>query len=220
LNLIENPGPHPTVALHQKTFEYRGGSWFSLGAWRGRIFFFRDRAKRALSSRKPRPLNVKRIKAVFLICAFVLTSFFIRYWIVSLMDLRKLSNIEMGVNRQDGFSSLPQIPEAPEALLLKQPLSWYLEKSRQKNIFKMGPPAPRLEAPSIEAPSFSIGEAIKHLKLVGISWSGDPYAMIEDTTASRTFFVKTGETVGAIKVKAIFKDKVILSHEGQEIELR
>ncbi len=223
MNLIENPGPHPTAALNQKTLEYSGGSWFSQGAWRGRIAFFKDRAQRSMSARKARALNFKRIKTVFLICVFVLAGFFIQYFITSLMDLRKLSNIEIGVNRQDGLSSLPKIPETSETsetLLLGQPFSHYLEKSRQKNIFKMGPSEPLVKAQSIETPSFSIPEATKHLKLVGISWSSAPYAMIEDTTASRTFFVKTGEIIGEIRVQAIFKDKVILSHAGQEIELR
>ena len=45
-------------------------------------------------------------------------------------------------------------------------------------------------------------------------------AMIEDTQALRTFFVKRGQMLGQVKVEAIFKDKIILSCDGEEAELR
>jgi type II secretory pathway component PulC len=56
---------------------------------------------------------------------------------------------------------------------------------------------------------------------VGIAWSNDPDAMIEDTKTHRTFFLKKGQTIDEeIKVQAIFKDRVVLSYKGEEIELR
>jgi type II secretory pathway component PulC len=64
-------------------------------------------------------------------------------------------------------------------------------------------------------------EATKHLRLVGISWSDDPDIMIEDTKTQRTLFLKKGKLIdNEIKVQAVFKDKVILSYNGEEIELR
>ena len=64
-------------------------------------------------------------------------------------------------------------------------------------------------------------EAVKSLALVGISWSKDPDAIIEDKAHQRTFFVKRGQMVGDnIKVEAVFKDHVVLSLDGQEFELR
>ena len=44
--------------------------------------------------------------------------------------------------------------------------------------------------------------------------------MIEDKQSVKTFFVKRGQMIGPVKVEAIFKDKVVLSYEGEEIELR
>ena len=44
--------------------------------------------------------------------------------------------------------------------------------------------------------------------------------MVEDTKSYKTFFVKRGDLIGEVKVEAIFKDKIILSYEGDEVELR
>ena len=64
-------------------------------------------------------------------------------------------------------------------------------------------------------------EATKNLALVGISWSNDPDVMIEDTKDNRTFFLKKGQLIdNQIKVEAIFKDHVVLSYGGEEVELR
>ena len=45
--------------------------------------------------------------------------------------------------------------------------------------------------------------------------------IIEDKAIQKTYFVKRGQTVGNnVKVEAVFKDKVVLSFDGQEFELR
>jgi len=44
--------------------------------------------------------------------------------------------------------------------------------------------------------------------------------IIEDTQAKRAYFLKRGQMINDFEVKAIFKDKVILSYQGEEIELR
>ena len=95
--------------------------------------------------------------------------------------------------------------------------SYYLEKIRARDIFKIGS---KKKEEEIKVPSSKIIDATQNLKLVGISWSGDPDAMIEDTKALRTFFVKRGQMIGEVKVQAIFKDRVVLSYEGEELELR
>jgi type II secretory pathway component PulC len=74
---------------------------------------------------------------------------------------------------------------------------------------------------TVKGPSSRIIEATQNLKLVGISWSNDPDVMIEDTQNHRTLFLKKGRLINnEIKVEAIFKDKVVLSYQGEEIELR
>jgi type II secretory pathway component PulC len=64
-------------------------------------------------------------------------------------------------------------------------------------------------------------EAIQNLALVGISWSSNPDAIVEDKSQQRTYFVKRGQMVGEnVKVEAIFKDHVVVSFEDKEYELR
>jgi hypothetical protein len=97
--------------------------------------------------------------------------------------------------------------------------SYYLEKARGRDLFTM---AVKKSAKMLGmGPSQRAVEATAHLRLVGISWSNDPDAMIEDTKAQRTLFLKSGQTIdGDIKVESISKDKVMISYGGEEIELR
>jgi hypothetical protein len=65
-------------------------------------------------------------------------------------------------------------------------------------------------------------EAKKRLKLVGIIWSTNPQAMIEDERDKRTYLVSAGESIaGGILIKEISRDKaVVVSEEGEMWELR
>ena len=70
-------------------------------------------------------------------------------------------------------------------------IEYYLDKVRSRDIFKMGSTA-RLEVADT-GPSSKAVEAIQNLRLVGISWSDDPDAMVEDIKTVKTFFVKKGQ---------------------------
>jgi hypothetical protein len=134
---------------------------------------------------------------------------------LSIVNLHKAPNAKFTIQA----ASLKAASFKESSLL--RAASYYLEKVRQRDIFKIGAagrPAAD-ERASREALS-KIVELSQKLKLVGISWSDDPDAMIEDTKALRTFFIKRGQMIGDLKVQAIFKDKVILSYGTEEVELR
>lgn len=104
---------------------------------------------------------------------------------------------------------------------------FYLQQISARDIFQDESKAVKRKQKQEEGkkPSVIIEEQQKNLAedfaLVGISWSSNPDAIIEDKVSRRTHFVKKGSTIGAgIKVEAIFKDKVVLSFEGEEFELR
>jgi type II secretory pathway component PulC len=105
-----------------------------------------------------------------------------------------------------------------EGSILKKSGSYYVEKVAQRDIFNIE--QKRTASASTRKSTGEIQEAVKNLKLVGISWSENPDAMIEDSRAMRTFFVKRGQMLGEFKVKAIYKDKVILEYNNEEIELK
>ncbi len=85
---------------------------------------------------------------------------------------------------------------------------------RQRNMFSFLPP--KAEAAVItEVPT-----VITNFKLVGILWSDNPQAMIEDKKDQKTYFLKSGEKIKEIMIKEIFRNKVVLSNGEREWELR
>jgi type II secretory pathway component PulC len=134
----------------------------------------------------------------------------------SLVNLKRIPALE--IKSPEGIKPL----SFRENSVLKKVVSYYLEKVRERDIFKIGGKrtAASIESKEVKTPTSRIIEATENLKLVGISWSSDPDAMIEDAKAVRTFFVKVGQMIGEVKVQAIFKDRVILRYSGEEIDLR
>jgi hypothetical protein len=212
LKLIEDP-KSKTTAVSAQVIKHQGLSLFSFSAWLGRISFLKDWFKRRLKRPKHHEFNLKTISKVLGICIFVLAFYFISNLFTSLISLKKMPNLLLEVKKDDLKPLSLQ-----EASVSKKAVSYFLEKVRARDIFKMH--VDKVPKTVIKGPSSGIIEATQHLKLVGISWSNDPDAMIEDTKALRTFFVKRGELIGEIKVQAIFRDKIILSYGGEEIELR
>ncbi len=106
----------------------------------------------------------------------------------------------------------------------------YLNEVAKRNIFAPMP-APALKPQKLKLQSTSpvkppspnpvqiLQEKVKALKLVGISWGKDPVAMIEDKTSQQTSFLKVGDSINGVKVKAILRDRAILSHGDAEYDL-
>lgn len=217
LNLIENPRPKDTAALQAQTARHKGLSLLSARAWSGRLSFSKDWLKKFLSASGKRQLDVKAINNLLGLGAAILSVCAAGNFTASIFRLRKMPY------EKSEFKGIGAADTFLEGSLLKNSVSYYLEQIRQRDIFRMGPKKAEGETPEPsepEGPSGEIIEATAHLKLVGISWSNDPDAMIEDTKALKTFFVKRGQMIGDVRVQAIFKDKVVLHYRGQEVELR
>jgi len=110
------------------------------------------------------------------------------------------------------------------------PLPDYLNEVAKRNIFAPMPvPALKPQKPELKLttpvkpppsnPLQILQEKVKTLKLVGISWGKDPVAMIEDKTSQQTSFLKVGDSINGVKVKAILSDRAILSHGDAEYDL-
>lgn len=94
-------------------------------------------------------------------------------------------------------------------------LSFYEEAAAKRDLFS--PPARGSEAQLPGAqPKFT--ELTKNLVLVGIYWGTHPEAMIEDTAAKKTYFLKRGDPINGLRIKNILKDRVILEYQGEETE--
>lgn len=213
LKLIEEPNLKGEIET--RAIKHQGLSLFSLGAWSGRISFFSDWLGGLFKASGYGAFNFKIANNILALCVCVLGAYFIQVIYAGTARLNKGTEFEAREIQAQAESA------STEDVIAGKDAAYFLEKIRAKDIFRMGGQKALASqaAPQAETPS-KLSEAAGHLKLVGISWSNDPDAMIEDTTALRTFFIKRGQTIGEFKVQAIFKDKVILSYGGEEIELR
>ena len=218
LRLIEaNKGKNP-AAVQAHALRRRGMGLVALGAWLGRFSFFKDWFHRRIGSLRGQPLDIKSVNRILLSCAAVFTLYFLASTTTALIQLSAPPDLEAPASENGPSINLM------ERVFLKKAVSYYLEKIGTRDIFQMGIVQKVTGAggagTQMKVISSSILDATEHLKLVGISWSNDPDAIIEDTKDTKTFFVKTGQKIGEVKVQAIFKDKVILSYQGEETELK
>ena len=216
LKLIEDPkskgaGAYTKAARRQST------GLFSPGAWMGRASFFKKGFMKRLKTGGLPLFNIKSVNRILVFCNFALIGYFAFGLSDSISGLKEPVNITLGGKQI-------QKSEAAKVESFLKPESFYLEKIGARNIFKMGKieKEDMIEAAVVDVtPSASAAvEATQHLRLVGISWSNNPDAMVEDTRALRTFFVKKGQMVGEVKVKDILRDRIVLVYEGDEVELR
>ena len=214
LRLIEDKNSNAPGIQRLEAIKHHSLSLFSFGAWLGRLSFLKEVFKKWFHGIRPHHLDIKLINKLLGLFIFVLAVYFISNLFSSLINLKKTPYLEFKPQEGTSFTGTQELS------FLKKAASYYFEKVRERDIFKMGAKKPTTAATSPKGPSSRIIEATQHLKLVGISWSNDPDAMIEDTKALRTFFVKRGQMMGEVKVQAIFKDKVVLGFGGEEIELR
>lgn len=214
LKLLENDGSKGASAKGQAV-KKRGLSLFSPGAWKGRLFFFKDGFKKGARGGGATQINIKSVNRMIVLSIIALIGYLGFTLYVSIDNLNKMPNLTPGAKDTLKTAGFPEISPL-------KAVSYYTEKVIERNIFRMGLSHMQVEEEevSLEPAAETIMELIQNLRLVGISWSESPDAMIEDTEAVRTFFIKRGQMIGKLKVQAIFQDKVILSYEGAEVELK
>ena len=199
-----------SLGVQLKTSRRHSMSWLNFGAWLGRISFLKVRFEKWSRGFSLEQLDVKVANSVLGFLVTLLCLYFFGNLVVSLINLSKTPRLESN-------TAVAKIETSfPEATGLKKAASYYLDKVRERDIFTMGLKKVVLNT----TPTSKSMELASTLKLVGISWSTDPDAMIEDTKGLKTFFVKRGEMVGEARVQAIFKDKVVLSLGNEEFELK
>lgn len=217
LNLIEKGSPKESI--NAQTAKRRGLSLFSPGAWKGRFSFFSFKARDWFNPGSFRRVDIRVVNSFLGFSSFILV-LWLAYTVYSSFSFMKSHSLGLGLNSAQKASSAK---EAVRTSILKT-ASYYLEKARSRNIFKMVErnDAQKPQEPQAKFRSDTLNDKIKDLKLVGISWSEDPDVMIEDTNRQSTYFLKKGQFIEnlGLKIEAVFKDKVILSVDGQEVELK
>ncbi len=214
LKLIEETNTKD-VRVQSRALKRRGLSLLSPGAWLGRFSFLKDRVSALGKGGRGLSLDILDIKVVnnfLMVGVFLLAVSLASTVTMSAVNAKNVRAVHLKLKEGAKVSVTPVASRLQE-------LSYYIDRMRERDIFKMGKKKEEAPAPS-GAPSSAFVSATEHLKLVGIAWSSDPDAMIEDTKFSKTYFVKRGQMIGEFKVEAIYRDKVVLSYEKEEVELR
>lgn len=212
LKLIEDSKTKSADIRIQKVKRH-GLGLLSPGAWIGRFSFFKARNTAWTGGGGVEHFDIRSINSILTVSVLALAFYFFTAIFMSLIDLKKKPGL--------GFEApaSTETTAAHKASLLKA-ASFYLEQVRERDIFKTVEAKPSEKETAAPVSSSGIAEAVQNLRLVGIAWSNDPDAMIEDISIPKTYFVKRGAKIGEIKIQAIFKNKVILNYGGQEIELK
>ncbi|KPK99245.1 MAG: hypothetical protein AMJ95_00435 [Omnitrophica WOR_2 bacterium SM23_72] len=212
LDLIEKPkGPK---SLDRATLKFQGLRLFSFQALKGRVTYLQHSFKTLFKDGKIYQINIRALNQILKLCVAFLAFYFVINLAIALLSVNKEVDLKADIEKS-------QKKEVVKASSLLKSLTFYLEKARERDVFHMGRGLPVEIAVAGRGPSARILEATKDFRLVGIAWSEDPDVMIEDTANQRTLFLKRGQTFGNdVKLKAVYKDKVVLGFGQEEIELR
>jgi len=203
LELIEKGGDIKTTNFKRKRkFFLSFGNFLRFEASFKRAIG-RSAAKLKANIREP---NLKVLNKIFLTICIVSIGYSIRNFISKRPDIDK-------VYEKAKSTKYKELEEKPA--IKPRPFSHYLKMVQRRNIFT----PVVLKDSGIPGGQKEIPKMAKDLKLVGISWDKKPIVMIEDKKAQKTYFLKKGDTIKEFKIDEILKDRVILSYEGQKVEL-
>ncbi len=224
LKLIENPGAAKSAGGGSgKKAETGKPSGFRLpdfGKWASSFAYLKAGAKRQAGAQTAEPfkLDLKFANRILIVLA-------ISFGIYLIFDITSLKSGHADFLNQVGTNDAVFPPAFDPAKAAPRDLEYYQEPLSQRNPFF--PPGSKTAAQSVPdtasaapaTPSAPIQEIMQSIKLVGISFGDEPLAMIEDVQTGRTYFLKRGQELKGIKVQSISKEKVVVTHDGQEAEL-
>lgn len=75
------------------------------------------------------------------------------------------------------------------------------------------------QAPAPPAPVNQMDEKLKNLKLIGVITSGEPEAIVKDTSLNQTYFLKKRQRLRDLEVIEVKVGSIVLKHGNDEKEL-
>lgn len=192
-----------------------GGFSFSKipGALAGRLSFWKRKAAAQRPRARKLSITITGVNKILMIAVVPLLAYVVFDAVASARNLQRPPDFVVPKD--------VKVPYKAESVAPLKESFYYLQKISSRDIFKEGKSVETVKQESAQNAVVETAEVIKNLALVGISWSKDPDAIIEDKSHQRTFFVKRGQMVGDnVKVEAIFKDHVVVVFEDHEYELK
>jgi len=127
------------------------------------------------------------------------------------------------VHKQVQFSLDSSMP--PKSLDVAEPkakdIAYYAQKISERNIFM---PYEKEVSDKANVPvKPTVAKKLSKYKLVGVAWLDLPETasvMIEDSTTGATLFLREGEKLDDVTIKAIYTDRAVLSYENEEITIK
>lgn len=150
--------------------------------------------------------NLKFINKGLVTLSILLTIYLVADFIRNIPNINRLYASDTSAPRK--------ILASAQGVTLK--LEEYIGEFAKRDMFHFIPV--KKEEKALEGKEL-LAEVSKNLKLVGIIWSKKPQVMIEVKKENKTLLLNEGDAIDNITVKQILRDKVILSLEGNEIEL-
>ena len=203
LKLIENPATVKPPRNSARKLH------FSFQAIKSRFKAIRN-IKIGISSQKiERLFNLRSINQLLILASSLFSVYLIFDFIKAKPDLDMLN-----------FGQRIKQAKSATALVSNNfTLNDYLSQIKTRDIFHFIP----LKKQEPDNAKETLASLMNNLRLVGIIWSSKPQVMIEDKQENKTWILNQDDEIlkvnGKIKIKQIFKDRAILSFEGQEMEL-
>jgi hypothetical protein len=158
------------------------------------------------------PGAINKILAIVLVIVLALTAY------LSSIKRRDTMKITDAVSKIQIASAAGKEKMEP----LKK-VDFYIDEIRKRDIFRPAPKEAEVETKQAVTVSDSLKKEAESLKLQGIAWGPAPKAMIlwQKDKESNMYFLMKGQAIGAtgIRVKEIYKDKVVIGDDKEEVEL-
>ena len=139
-----------------------------MGGLRGRFAFLRNRFKFDFNVNNLRGLDIRTLNRILKFSLAALVIHFVINLSVSVASLKRDLNLQVKIDKTQSGTSSSKINS-----FLKS-ASYYLDKAKEKDIFRKGMKKIMAAAGAINTPSQKITELTQNYRLVGISWSEMP----------------------------------------------
>ncbi len=210
LKLIEQPG---TADQHKETLKRRSIALLSPSVIKGKISFFREKAKKYLAAKKKVPLGVKGTNRILAFCTLVIAVYLAMDIVNAIRELNEALALD------------PTVLEVKDAYRTSSAGKLdYVEKLRLRDVFSFKseekPEETRVGIIPVEKTKKQMMlELLEGVDLIAVSMHPKPSALIKVKEGGARFR-KEGDTINGVTIIKIFESNVLMGYKGEETFLK